>query len=414
MTLKHTFKTALTGLQTHKSRSALTILGIVIGIAAIIMVMSVGQGAQDLILNQVRGLGSRTIIIEPGREPKGPSGFASILGDSLKDRELEAIKKKSNVAGLADVTPIVIVRGASGVVYQGETYQAMTIGTSDLVSKILEIYPKEGAFFSDEDIKQRASVAVIGSEVKKKLFGPSDALGQKIKIKNINFRIVGVLPAKGQVSMFNADELVIVPHTTAQQYLLGTNYYNAIIVQAESEEVISRTVRDIELTLRELHNITDPEKDDFHVTTQADIADRVSAITDIFTILLVSVAAISLLVGGIGIMNIMLVSVIERTREIGLRKAIGATESDIMRQFLFEAIILTAIGGIIGVLLGAFLSFMASLVLSRIVSLVWAFVFPVSAAVLGIGVAGLVGLVFGLYPARQASLKSPIEALRYE
>ena len=414
MTLKHTFKTALTGLKTHKARSALTILGIVIGIAAIIMVMSVGQGAQDLILNQVRGLGSRTIIIEPGREPKGPSGFASILGDSLKDRELEAIKKKSNVAGLADVAPIVIVRGASGVVYQGETYQAMIIGASDLVPKILEIYPKEGVFFSDEDIKQRASVVVIGSEVKKKLFGPSDALGQKIKIKNMNFRIVGVLPAKGQVSMFNADELVIVPYTTAQQYLLGTNYYNVIIVQAESEEAISRTVRDIELTLRELHNITDPEKDDFHVTTQADIADRVSAITDIFSILLVSVAAISLLVGGIGIMNIMLVSVTERTREIGLRKAIGATESDIMRQFLFEAIILTAIGGIIGVLLGAFFSFAASLVLSRIVSIVWAFVFPVSAAVLGIGVAGLVGLVFGLYPARQASLKSPIEALRYE
>jgi len=414
MTLKHTFKTALTGLKTHKARSALTILGIVIGIAAIIMVMSVGQGAQDLILNQVRGLGSRTIIIEPGREPKGPSGFASILGDSLKDRELEAIKKKSNVAGLADVAPIVIVRGASGVVYQGETYQAMIIGASDLVPKILEIYPKEGVFFSDEDIKQRASVVVIGSEVKKKLFGPSDALGQKIKIKNMNFRIVGVLPVKGQVSMFNADELVIVPYTTAQQYLLGTNYYNAIIVQAESEEAISRTVRDIELTLRELHNITDPEKDDFHVTTQADIADRVSAITDIFSILLVSVAAISLLVGGIGIMNIMLVSVTERTREIGLRKAIGATESDIMRQFLFEAIILTAIGGIIGVLLGAFFSFAASLVLSRIVSIVWAFVFPVSAAVLGIGVAGLVGLVFGLYPARQASLKSPIEALRYE
>ena len=414
MTLKHTFKTALTGLKTHKARSALTILGIVIGIAAIIMVMSVGQGAQDLILNQVRGLGSRTIIIEPGREPKGPSGFASILGDSLKDRELEAIKKKSNVAGLADVAPIVIVRGASGVVYQGETYQAMIIGASDLVPKILEIYPKEGVFFSDEDIKQRASVVVIGSEVKKKLFGPSDALGQKIKIKNMNFRIVGVLPVKGQVSMFNADELVIVPYTTAQQYLLGTNYYNAIIVQAESEEAISRTVRDIELTLRELHNITDPEKDDFHVTTQADIADRVSAITDIFSILLVSVAAISLLVGGIGIMNIMLVSVTERTREIGLRKAIGATESDIMRQFLFEAIILTAIGGIIGVLLGAFFSFAASLVLSRIVSIVWAFVFPVSAAVLGIGVAGFVGLVFGLYPARQASLKSPIEALRYE
>lgn len=415
MILKYQFKTALTGLKTHKSRSALTILGIVIGITAIIFMMSVGAGAQDLILGQIQGLGSKTIVVIPGREPKGPtdpSVVETILSDSLKERDLRALREKSNVPTLTEVMPIVF--GTASAVYEGETYRPTVFGASDLIAELFDLFPKEGVFFTEGDIKSRASVVVVGSKVVEELFGASDALGQRIKIKGRNFRIVGVLSKKGQVSFFNFDEAVIIPYTTAQQYIFGIKHFNRLIIQAESEEAISQTVRDIEITLRNSHNISDPDKDDFFVETQADLVERIGVITTIFTLFLVSVAAISLLVGGIGIMNIMLVSVTERTREIGLRKAVGATEKNILFQFLLETIILTAVGGVVGVVLGGGLSFIASLILSRVVSLGWTFSFPVSAALLGLGVSALVGLVFGLYPARQAARKSPIEALRYE
>ena len=204
------------------------------------------------------------------------------------------------------------------------------------------------------------------------------------------------------------------PYTTAQLYLLGIDYFHEIIVKAESQEAVLRTVRDIELTLRENHGITDPEDDDFFVTTQEGIVEQVQIIIGSLTAFLSSVVAIALVVGGIGVMNIMLVSVTERTREIGLRKAVGATEGDILSQFLFEAVILTVVGGIIGIILGTGLSFLASFVLTAILGVTWIFVFPITAALLGLFVSGLVGLVFGLYPARQAARKSPIEALRYE
>ncbi len=225
---------------------------------------------------------------------------------------------------------------------------------------------------------------------------------------------IGKNKALAKVYTLKSNTVAIVPYTTAQRYILGIKYFNHIIIEADSEANIGETVEDIEITLRNSHNITDPGKDDFNVNSQADAMKTVSTITDVLTLFLAAMAAISLLVGGIGIMNIMLVSVTERTREIGLRKALGATDQNILTQFLLEAVTLTALGGLIGIFLGATLSLLISFILSSFLAVDWAFTFPVGAALLGLGVAAFVGLVFGIYPARQASKKSPIEALRYE
>jgi len=412
MKTTHILSTAITGLSTHKSRSALTILGIVIGITAIILVMSLGEGAQNLILSQIQGLGSKTIAIIPGREPTGPTDAAQLFSDSLKEADLVALTRKENVPTLGEIMPVVF--GGETSAYQSETYRLTVFGGTELISKIFDLYPAEGIFFTEDEVRSRADVVVIGAKVKKELFGNRNALGERIRIKGKNFRVIGVLPEKGQVSFFNFDEIAIVPYTTAQQYIFGIKYFHRFIVEASSEETIARTVRDIEITLRNAHGTTDPAKDDFFVQTQADLASRLDAITNVLTTFLASIAAISLLVGGIGIMNIMLVSVTERTREIGLRKAIGATNRDILMQFLAEAVILTAIGGVVGVTLGAVFSFLISVVLTTFVGINWTFSFPVFGALLGLSVATAIGLVFGLYPARQAARKNPIDALRYE
>lgn len=412
MTLRNTLKTAFSGLTTHKSRSVLTILGIVIGITAIMIVMAVSQGAKDLILSQIQGLGSQTIIVRAGREPEGPSDFASIFTTSLKDREVAALKNPALVRGVVAVAPNVI--GSGTALYGSETKNASMLGTTPDILQALEIYPRYGSFFTDADVAARASVVVLGADVKKDLFGDSDAIGQTIKFYDRNFKVIGVFDSIGQIGAFDIDANAIIPVTTANQYLLGVNHYTVIMVRVESESVVERAADDIRQTLRELHSITDPDKDDFFVATQADLAERVGTITGILSALLLSVAAISLVVGGIGIMNIMLVSVTERTREIGLRKAVGATTVDILRQFLFESVLLTSVGGIVGISLGAILSLAMSIILTRVLGVDWGFAFPANGALLGFGVSAMVGLVFGIYPARQASKKSPIEALRYE
>lgn len=417
MKFNHSVQTALAGLRTNRSRSALTILGIVIGITAIMLVVSLGAGARNFILSQVQGLGTKTIAIIPGRPPTGPSDFANVFLDSLRERDFQSIQNKANVPYAEDVMPLVI--GAVRLSYQNETYQTTMMGAgsgekNDIIGQIFDVFPERGSFFTAADVQSKASVTVIGDKVREHLFGDSDPIGKKIRIKDRTFQVIGVLGKKGQVSFFNFDDMVLVPYTTAGQYLLGRKYFDRIIVSAASENKIRITVEDIEATLRSNHNIPSPDKDDFFVQTQADLAARLGAITTSLTLFLVAVASISLFVGGVGIMNIMLVSVTERTKEIGLRKAIGATDQDILTQFLFEAIILTGLGGVIGIMLGAFLSFAASLLLTRVLNIGWAFAFPYGGALIGLAVSIGIGLLFGIYPARQAAQKNPIDALRYE
>lgn len=412
MTWRHLFKASATGLSTNRSRSILTIFGIVIGITAIMLVISLGAGAQDLILSQVQGLGTQTIAIIPGREPTGPSDITSFFSDSLKPKDLTALESKANVPGLKQIMPEVVTAGAA--VHDSNTYQITVIGVTEVFAQIFDLHPKEGIFFSQGDVPSRSDVAVIGSKVAEHLFGSDDPLNQKIKIKGRSFKIVAVLPATGGGSLLNFDDMAILPYTSVQDYLLGTKYFNRIVVLANDNADVNVVADDIKITLRESHNITDQSKDDFTVQTQQDLANRLSTITTALTWFLVAVASIALFVGGVGIMNIMLVAVTERTREIGLRKALGATNRDILSQFLLEAVLLTAIGGIIGIILGSFLAFIIAFGLSKGLGLNWQFVFPWSGAILGFTVSTLIGLVFGGYPASQASKKSPIEALRYE
>jgi putative ABC transport system permease protein len=412
MRFKHTLKIALKSVAINKSRSVLTILGIVIGIASVIVIVSLGDGATKLIKSQIEGIGSQTIAIEPGREPASPTDVAQMFSDSLKPKDIVLLQKKENVPGLEEIMPEVF----GGVVgsYENETYRFTILGASDAMVRIMDLGEIEGNFLTADDVKESASVAVLGAKVKEKLFGQNDAIGKKVRIKGVNLRVVGVLPKKGSSSLMSFDDMVVIPYTTAQNYILGQKHFNEVIILASPDAVLSDTVRDIKTTLRDSHGITDPSRDDFYVNTQADLLKRISTVTLALTLLLASVAAISLIVGGVGIMNIMFVSIIERTREIGLRKSLGATNGDILLQFLLEAILLTFIGGVVGVLFGAFVSFIFSFAINHATAINWEFSFPIKGALLALGVSTFIGLVFGIYPARKAAKKNPIEALRYE
>ncbi len=408
MTTLDTIQAAYKGLVMSKGRSLLTILGIVIGIMAIMIVMSLGAGAQQLILGQVDELGARIIFVNGGRQDGGPPQ----LTESLKERDIVELRKKSNVPYATAVFGAVFT--GTRLQAGGETYDGFVQGVTPEWERVFSISPKVGEFITEEDVRSNADVAVIGHTVRTRLFGSDDPIGQQIKIENKNFRVIGYLEEKGRLSIFGFDESVLIPLSSMQTAVLGKKSFNNLIIEVDEEKNIARTVEDIETTLRFTHSIQIGEKDDFSVRPQQDLADRLGAITGAFQAFLIAVAAISLVVGGVGIMNIMLVSVSERTREIGLRKALGARNKDVLRQFLYEAMMLTGVGGVIGIALGALFSFLAAQAIRSFAGLDWSFEFPVSGMIIGLLVSVSIGLVFGLYPARKAAHKPPTEALRYE
>lgn len=407
-------KIALTGIKHARIRSLLTMLGIVIGIASVILLMSVGRSAQELIIKEVEGIGSNLIFVHPGATRgsrfSSPPSVQGVIIKTLTERDAAALRREPSVARVAPE-----VRGRARVVFENNDVETTFEGTNADFFTVRNFVVERGTSFTVTDVQSFRRVAVIGSELAKTLFDLRDPVGKQIRLKGVAFIVIGVLEAKG-VGPFGIDQdnLIIIPITIAQKQLLGIDYYNDLSIQASSDYNIDFTKARITATLRASHGITDPDKDDFSIHTQEDALSILGNITSILTVFLTAIASISLVVGGIGIMNIMLVSVFERTREIGLRKAVGATNADILIQFLLEAVILTLIGGVIGILAGSFFTLVAYLILSRVLPTGWTFALPLNAVMLAAVVAIITGIVFGIYPASQAAKKNPIDALRYE
>lgn len=411
MKFRHIFKTAIRGLGAQKVRSSLTILGIVIGVAAIVIIMSLGEGAQKLIVDQVGGLGPETVTLRAGEDN---TDIASIFFvRSITKSDVDALLRKQNVPNLVSASPSLTL--SDPIEYRGNAFRTTIIGGDvSFFADALNMELSEGVLYTETDIKQKEKVIVLGETLRKDIFGNEQAIGKHVQIKGNQFRVTGVFAQASAIGPVNMSEVAFIPHTTAQTYITGSDYFNEVILRADNVQNLDKMVFDINKTMRTQHNIMFGEKDDFNVQTQEDVLASVNRVVSIFTAFLVAVVAISLIVGGIGIMNIMLVSVSERTKEIGLRKAVGARNEDILLQFLTEAMVLTGIGGVFGVLAGGLFSSVITVFLIRTVSEDWTFSFPIFGALLGVCVSVLVGLIFGIYPAHEASKKSPIEALRYE
>lgn len=402
---------AYSDIMAYRSRSILTVLGIAIGITAIILVMAIGNSAKKSIIGQIQSLGPTNVYIMPGKMQEAMQ-HGGMGQDSLKVKDLEDLEKKSNVPNLESIVPIVSSMGTA--IFESENYRVTILGSSPDAFALVKLNIAFGDGLTQDDINSRSSVVVIGSKVAEKLFGEDDAIGKKIKLKDKTFRVIGVTEPKGQFGGVNYDNCVTMPYTTLQQKILGTKYFQQFIAKIDTEANINTAISDMETVLRANHNINDPSKDDFAIQTQADVVKSVNSIMGVLTILLSSVAAISLVVGGVGVMNMMLTSVTERTREIGLRKALGATNKHILIQFLTEAILLTFGGGLFGIFNGFILSYLLILVFNISGTFSFVFSFPIAGAILGVLVSAIVGFTFGIYPAYQASKKSPMDALRYE
>lgn len=408
-------KLAWMALKAKKVRSSLTILGISIGIAIVITIMAAGRGLDYLIMGELEVFGSDTFTVEvkvPSTKKtssENASGQAQgVTITTLKEKDLEDVGRHPGVAAAYG-----FIMGQEVVSYEGQNKTVMLIGEGYNVQEVEKFELAEGRMYTEEEQDSLAQVAVLGWGVKEKFFGDNSAIGETIYIKGKTFRVVGVAEERGAAFFLDMDNVILLPTKTMQRKILGVDYFQSIIGKFKDVNQANVVVRDLEEIVRLNHKIDDPDKDDFAVNTMEEAISILGGIVGGITLLLVALVCISLVVGGVGIMNIMYVSVSERYFEIGLRKAVGAKSSDILWQFLFEAIFLTVLGGVFGILLGAFLALIVY-VSAKYYGLDWIYSIPLSSVILSVGFSAAVGLVFGLYPAKRAAGLEPMAALRKE
>lgn len=400
-----TIRVAVDSLVRHKTRALLTMLGIIIGVGAVIAMVAVGQGAQTAVESQIASLGTNVLILFPSSSPFGGVSSGAGTGQTLTLADLDAIRQQCPSVGA--VTPS--ARSNRQVVAGNLNWSTTIYGANTEYFTIRDWRLKAGEFFTDADVRGATKVAVLGNTVAENLFPGQDPIGQMIRIHKLPFKVIGTMQSKGQNSMgSDQDDIIIAPFPTVQRKILGIDHVGNALLSATSKDRIPDAEREVTEVLRIRHKLQDWQDNDFTIRTQTEIASAASATSGIMTTLLGSIASVSLIVGGIGIMNIMLVSVTERTREIGIRMSIGARRRDILGQFLIEAVLLSVLGGLIGVAIG--------LIASNLISTIAGW--PVFVSPESVGLAFLfsaaVGLFFGFYPARKASQLSPIDALRYE
>ncbi len=400
-----TLRIALRALARNKMRSMLTMLGIIIGVAAVIAMVGVGQGAQQKVQDQIAAMGTNLLFVSSGSVNRGGLHVGSGATKTLIGEDMKAI--------LREVPTVAMAAPGSGasaqVVWENQNWNTRLTGTEPQYLDIRSWPIAAGANFTQDDVNHAADVAVIGATVKQNLFGASDPVGQTIRVGNLPFQVVGALAAKGQSGMGqDQDDTIVVPITTLQKKITGQDWLQFIMVSATSQQASYAAQNQITALLRDRHRIRPGQDDDFSVRNLADVAQLADQQAQVMTMLLASIAGVSLIVGGIGIMNIMLVSVTERTREIGIRIAIGATESDVQRQFLTESVVLSLLGGAVGILFGVG----ASLVITKVLH--WAVMISPAAIIAAVAFSMGVGVFFGFYPARKAARLDPIEALRFE
>lgn len=413
MKISDPIKIAYRSLASSKLRFVLTVLGVVIGVAAVIMVMAIGASAQKLVLSQVENVGSNLVVILPGAsEEKGPPASAlGIITTTFRNDDLMALRERRNVPHLVAVSGY--VSGSATVESPTDSLEMSFQGVSPEMIEVENIGIEKGRFFFPEEESDLSRVVVLGASRAQDLFPNRDPIGETITIKKNPFKVIGVLEARGSAAFSNPDTLVYIPLETAQRIILGINYINFARGKVDTPDNIERTMADMTQLLRKRHNLEDEEEADFSIRSTTAAIGALTSITNVLKYFLIAIASISLLVGGIGIMNSMLISVSQRVREIGLRKAVGARPGHIISQFLIESSFVTLVGGCIGIVFGIFIAYVAALIIPQL-GYDWQFLVPLSSVVIGFTVSLVIGITFGLYPAFKASRVSPMEALRYE